>query len=294
MNDLNQILEQVYSVLTKKLCFFDAHYIETLRIFQTYNNYKQSGKTSLAINSVFIFTLILEEEHKELDDQILFDFMLLLSCLFYSYGLYDAIHDHKKTEVLSCANVLFKEALLLAAKYGLEISKAVDLMEQYNRDPLKLKIGKIDMQYAATLDHRWYNIKQGFYIAVAVVEQFTGLFIPGAKKNWPVFYENYLVYNQIMDDFSDFADDYSSGSLKSFGIFALLIRFKDKKFVDLDKSIDTLKFQLFIMKNCKELHQKFLERFYEYIAQSEPVEEFKERIVQLRNMDSLCKKELIL
>ena len=225
------------------------------------------GPTHLIFSVGSILPFILQEEKTALDETILLNYTSLLLLIYCNYSLIDGILDKKQEAFLPGALVLFREALLLGKELGIEMSAPLNTVETYNVCPNSVPIGRISMKRVRELDDQWHRLQDGFAIAPVIIDHFVASHIGKTHRDWTYFFNEYLVYTQLLDDSNDFVEDYRNRELRSLGIFALMKCFPDREKVHLKNPLTAFRFQLFVLRKLKILYKGLMDRFFEQLVQ---------------------------
>ena len=225
------------------------------------------GPTHLIFSVGSILPFILQEEKTALDETILLNYTSLLLLIYCNYSLIDGILDKKQEAFLPGALVLFREALLLGKELGIEMSAPLNTVETYNVCPNSIPIGKIIIKRVRELDDQWHRLQDGFAIAPVIIDHFVASHIGKTHRDWTYFFNEYLVYTQLLDDSNDFVEDYRNRELRSLGIFALMKCFPDREKVHLKNPLTAFRFQLFVLRKLKILYKGLMDRFFEQLVQ---------------------------
>lgn len=278
-------LEDVSSCFTKET-------LEKIDFFYFKNKiYHEPEKSNTNLFILFgaIFPFIINEERKNdsgltIDEDVLTDYCTLSLLIFLTYSIFDQIIDDGESQLLPIANIYFRETILLAVKLNIDIVQSHTGLELYNLSPKIIRVGKINLERAINYDKEWFLFSEGFDIAVCIVEDFVTKFIKNSSYDWILFYKNYLIFRQLMDDINDFVEDYQNGELKSMGILALVKKFGHKKTINLKNPITAFRYQLFIYKNIPKLRDELLNKYYKYLKNSNlDVEKVKKTVKKFEN-----------
>ena len=225
------------------------------------------GPTPLFFSVGSILPFILQEEKTVLDEKALLDYTSMLLLIYCNYSLFDGILDKKQGAFLPASLVVFREALLLGKELGIEMSEPLNTVETYNVCPNSIPIGKIIIKRARGLDEQWHRIQDGFAIAPVIIDHFVASHIGKTRRDWACFFNEYLVYRQLLDDSNDFVEDYRNRELRSLGIFALMKCFPDREKVNLKNPLTAFRFQLYVLRKLKILYEGLMDRFFEQLVQ---------------------------
>ena len=263
-------LKEAFGRIEKVLSVFPEDYQRQLPVSRMAKVLEKErsaeGPTHLLFSVGSILPFILQEENTGADEKALLDYTSLLLFVYCSYALFDGILDENQGVLLPAALILFRDALFLGKEIGMEISDSLNTVEIYNVSPNSVPVGRVDMRRVSSLDENWHRLQDGFSIAPAIVEHFVASHIGKTHRDWAAFFNEYLIYRQLLDDCNGFVKDYGNGELRSLGIAALMKCFPNREKVHLKNPLTAFRFQLFVLRNLKTLYEGLMNRFYERLA----------------------------
>ncbi|OHD14355.1 MAG: hypothetical protein A2Z98_12385 [Spirochaetes bacterium GWB1_27_13] len=278
------IVIKSFENIEKSLAVLPPSIIEKFKIGE-YKQFFFENDIKNTKNLFFIFCsffqFIAKEENIKIDENVLVDYTTLNIADYFSRIFYDGVFDHKESNKLPIANLCYTEYILLSDALSIDIRQAIAKTEPYYYCQNVLPIGKIDIDYAKKLNENWTDCTLGFATSLYTINHFVSKYIKNSF--WSDFFYFYLLWRQILDDTTDFSEDYQNKELKSIGILALCEKFNKFKHINLKNPLTAINFQLYVLNNYNKIYADLIKRFEIELSTKMKVDDFYKTIEKIEN-----------